>query len=432
MMKASLLPLACLAGVSLALPPKDRVAALVGEHPILASEVREVASSLGNSPALASLSLAERCDRVLGQMIDDKILLDRAKRDTLLVNDQELSAEVEAKMQELQNQFGGEEALRKSLQSHLGLQPSDMRLRLLRQVREDRIRSKVREKYVGRFQPTREEVESFYKEYKDSLPDLANQVKVGQIQLKLEAPASRDSTARAEAAALIERLKKGESFEELAAKWSQEPRADSTKGDIGYFKRGELDPVYEKASMALDAGQYTMAPVRSRFGWHVIQLIQKKDSEFRTRHILRLVQPDSLDAARIKALADSIRTVSRNDTSKFAGLAQKHSADRASSVFGGHLGWFPMDKLKDPFKSILTAIPDGGISEPQMLGDSWYLFRIEARASQRRMNLDEDFVQLQGYAQSILSQRKLAAHLERWRPEVSIERKLDGKTIAQP
>ena len=64
-MKTSLLSLACLAGAAFALPPKDRVAAMVGEHPILASEVREVAASLESSPALARLTLAERCDLVL-------------------------------------------------------------------------------------------------------------------------------------------------------------------------------------------------------------------------------------------------------------------------------------------------------------------------------------------------------------------------------
>ncbi|MEN9353405.1 MAG: hypothetical protein RL318_730 [Fibrobacterota bacterium] len=425
------LPVAALAASALALPPKDRVAAVIGEHVVLASEVREAAQSMESNPALARLSFEDRCERLLSQMIDDKILLEKAKRDTLFVNDADLAGDVENQLLQMQGQFGGEEAFRQNLQTHLGLQPSDMRLRILRQVRDDRTRTKVRDKYVGRIQATREEVELFYKEYKDSLPDLSNQVKVGQIQLKLEAPASRDSSARAEAAALVEKLKKGESFEALAAKWSQEPNADSTKGDIGYFKRGELDPVYEKAALALDAGQYTMAPVRSRFGWHVVQLIQKKDNEFRTRHILRLVQPDSLDAARIKALADSLRLVARNDTAKFGDMAQKYSADRASAAFGGHLGWFPMDKLKDPFKSILTAIPDGGISEPQLLGDSWYLFRIEARAQERKMNIAEDFIQLQGFAQTILSQRKLEVFLKRWRTEMNIERRMDGKAISK-
>lgn len=431
-MKKALLPVAALAASALAIPPKDRVAAFVGEHAILASEVREAAISLESNPGLGKLTPEERCDRILGQMIDDKILLDRAKRDTLVVNDADLAGDVENQLLQMQGQFGGEEAFRQNLLTHLGLQPSDMRLRILRQIRDERIKAKVRDKYVGRIQPTREDVEGFFKEYRDSLPEQANQVKVAQIQLKLEAPASRDSSARAEAVALVEKLKKGESFEELAAKWSQEPKADSTKGDIGYFKRGELDPVYEKAALALDAGQYTMAPVRSRFGWHVIQLIQKKDTEFRTRHILRLVQPDSLDAARIKGMADSLRIVCNNDTGAFAALAQKHSSDRTSAAFGGHLGWFPMDKLKDPFKSILEVIPDGKVGEPKLLGDSWYLFRIEARAQQRKMSIAEDWIQLQGYTQTILSQRRLEVFLKRWRTETSVERKLDGKAILKP
>ncbi len=430
MNKSAAFSLLISAGAVWALPPKDGVAALVGDQTILASEVREAAQSMGNNPVMGRLTLPERCDRLLTQMIDDKVLLVRAKLDTILVSDAELSGDVESQMQNMQSSFGGEEAFRQSLQSHLGLQPSDMRLRILRQVRDDRIRSKVREKYVGRVEVTHDDVITFYKQYKDSLPDLADQVKVSQIQLKVVADPTRDSVAHAEAVALIEKLKQGESFETLASKWSQEPGADSTHGDIGYFKRGDLDPAYEKAAMALEAGQYTMVPVRSRFGWHIIQLVQKKDNEFRTRHILRLVQPDSLDVARTKALADSLRLVSKNDTGKFSQLARKYSTDQASAAYGGLLGWFDLGKLKEPFKSILDSIPEGNVGEPRRLGDAFTLFRVDKRALNRKMNLDEDWMALQNYAQGIVSQKKLEIFLQRWRTETSIERRLDGKTIA--
>jgi peptidyl-prolyl cis-trans isomerase SurA len=418
------------AGIVWSLPPKDGVAALVGDQVVLASEVREAALSLGNNPVMGRLPLPERCDRLLTQMVDDKVLLVRAKLDTIQVSDAELSGDVESQMQSMQSSFGGEDAFRQSLLTHLGLQPSDMRLRILRQVRDDRIRSKVREKYVGRVEVTHDDVISFFKQYKDSLPDLADQVKVSQIQLKIVADPARDSVARAEAVALIEKLKKGESFESLASKWSQEPGADSSHGDIGYFKRGDLDPAYEKAALALEAGQYTMVPVRSRFGWHVIQLVQKKDNEFRTRHILRLVQPDSLDVARTKALADSLRLVSRNDTGTFAQLARKYSTDQASAAFGGLLGWFDLGKLKEPFKSILDSIPEGQVGEPRRLGEAFTLFRVDRRAQNRKMNLDEDWMALQNYAQGVVSQKKLEVFLQRWRTETSIERRMDGKAIA--
>jgi len=426
----SLAPVLALAALAYSLPPKDGVAAQVGDQTIFASEVREAANGLEGNPVLGSLPYPERCQRILSQMIDDKILLVRAKLDTVVVNDADLTSEVEARMQEMQKSFGGEEAFRQYLLMHLGLQPSDMRLRILRQIRDDRTRTRVREKYVGRVQVTREDVQSFYAQYKDSLPSMADQVKVSQIQLKLEVLPSRDSVARAEAVALVERLKKGEAFADLAAKWSQEPNADSTKGDIGYFKRGDLDPAYEKAALALDAGQYTMVPVRSRFGWHVIQLVQKKDGEFRTRHILRLVRPDSLDAARIKGQADSLRLVCQNDTSAFPRLARQFSSDHASAAFGGVLGWFAMDKLKEPFKSMMEAIPEGQVGEPKLLGDAWTLFRVDKRAKNRQMNLDEDWMLLQNYAQGIVSQKKLEIFLQRWRAETNVERRMDGKAIA--
>ncbi len=419
-------------GIAMALPPKDGIAAVVGDQVIMASEVREAAVSMTANPLYGKLPLTERCDRILGQMIDDKVLLTRARQDTIDVSDAELADEVESTMQRLQSQNGGEAAFRANLQAHLGLQPSDMRLRILRQLREERIRSQVREKYVGRIDVTHDDVVSFYKQYKDSLPELADQVKVSQIQLKITADPARDSMARQEAVALIEELKKGADFETLAAKNSQEPRADSTHGDIGYFKRGDLDPAYEKAALALEAGQYTLTPVRSRFGWHVIQLVQKRDNEFRTRHILRLVLPNAIDSARTKALADSLRRVARNDSGAFAELARKYSSEHASAAYGGLLGWFDMAKLKEPFKSVLDAVPEGEVSEPQLFqgADSYTLFRIDKRARTRQMNLDEDWMALQNYTQTIVSQKKLEVFLKRWRTETNIDRRMTGAIIA--
>ncbi|MCB9495642.1 MAG: peptidylprolyl isomerase [Fibrobacteria bacterium] len=408
-----------------ALPRPDAVAAVVGDQAIYLSEVREAMSMAPAEEANASTA-----SKILHQMIDDRILLWRAKAETLQVGDAEVSAHVEQQIAQTVKQAGGEEVFAKALQMRLGLGMSQYRVRMMRQAREMILKQRLQDAHIPRAEPTRDEVMAFYAEYRDSLPVLANQVRVSQILLKIQATAQRDAQARREAEAVIERLRKGESFEAIARAESQDPSAVENGGDIGYFRRGELDPAYEKAALALETGRYTLRPVKSRFGWHVIELLGTRDQEFRTRHILRSLVPTQSDSDATRERADSLRRVA-NAGGDFQELARAFSDEKASGAFGGMLGWFTESDLKDPYKSILAAIPTGSVGEPLLSGDSYILLRIDQRTESRKMSPEEDWMQLSRYAAQVLSQRKLRTLVEKWRKEVNVEVRIDGEELAR-
>lgn len=426
-MRRPLALLALLAPLAAALPPSDAVVAIVGDQSIYLSEIREameVAAGLPNAPAEA------RAEQILNQLVDDKILLWRAKVETLIVTEAEVNARVEQQIATATKQAGGDAQFTKLLKERMNLSLSQYRTRAGRMMREQMLKQRLQDAHVGRAEPTREEVMSFYAEYKDSLPVLPDQVKVSQIILRIKASAEREAKAKAEAEALIERLRKGESFETLARENSQDPTAAANGGDIGFFKRGELDPAYERVALALETGRYTNIPVRSRFGWHVVELSATRDQEFRTRHILRALLPTRSDSDATSALADSIRRMA-NAGADFQAFARQYSDEKASASFGGILGWFSEKDLQEPYKGMLAKIPTGRVGEPIPTGDSYVLLRVDQRVASRQMSPDEDWMRLSQFARDVLAQRKLRTFVDKWRKEVNVQRNLQGDELAR-
>lgn len=417
------------ASLASALPPADAVAAVVGDQAVYLSEIREILDQAGGNPGLESLPLADRATRVLGQLVDEKILLWRAKAETLQVSETEINSRVEQQIASATTQAGGDAAFAQALHERLGLSLSQYRTRMSRQLREQMLKQRLQEAHVGRAEPTREDVMSFYAEYKDSLPILPDQVRVSQIVLKIKASAQREAKAKTEAEALIERLRKGESFEDLAKANSQDPSVATNGGDIGFFKRGDLDPAYERAALALETGRYTLAPVRSRFGWHVIELVGTRDQEFRTRHILRALLPTASDSDATRELADSLRRMV-NAGGDFAEFARRYSDEKASASFGGTLGWFTERDLQEPYKGLLAAIPAGKVGEPVPAGESYILLRVDQRSASRHLTPEEDWVRLSQFASEVLAQRKLRSFVDKWRKEVNVDVRLKGDQLA--
>lgn len=429
-MRRLLATIALLAPLTHCLPPSDAVVAVVGDQAVYLSELREALDLSGSNPQSAALSPAARAEQILQQLVDDKILLWRAKAETLQTSESEVNSRVEQQIATAARQAGGETAFANMLRERMSLSLSQYRTRMARQVREQLLKQRLQEAHVGRAEPTREEVMAFYAEYKDSLPVLPDQVKVSQIILKIKASAEREAKAKAEAEALIDRLRKGESFATLATANSQDPTAATNGGDIGFFKRGELDPAYERAALALETGRYTMAPVRSRFGWHVIELTATRDQEFRTSHILRALLPTRSDSDDASALADSLRRMA-NAGADFQAFARQYSDEKASASFGGILGWFSEKDLQEPYKGILAKIPTGKVGEPIPTGESFVLLRVDQRVPSRQMSPDEDWMRLSQFAREVLAQRKLRTFVEKWRKEVNVEVRVKGEELAR-
>lgn len=432
-------PSAWLAALALALPtvsdaaarqPFDGVVAVVDDQIILLSELEElrmVASE--QQPGMARLSTDAQRKQLLEKLIDDKVVLAKAKHDTTIkVSEKDIAPRVEEAIARYVDQQGGEKKFETLLKQTNGMSVSQFRARLSQQYLEQSYRQRLQIKYVGDQEPSNSQVHEFFAKYKDSLPVQQNSIRLSHVQLKIKPGAELERAGFLKADSLIKRLDKGEAFSDLAKKYSDD-FSGKEGGDIGYTKRGTLDADYERAAFSLDAGDYTKVPARSRYGYHVIKVTGKKDNEVRTSHILVKLTPQGADSMRTRALLDSLRGVALKADDKagsgaFAGMARKYSEDKKTRENGGNLGWFTKDQLDPRYLAAVDSLPEGGLSEPVTIGDSYHVFRLDGRAPERKLSLQEDFPEISQIARSYFLNQKLSGYVKKWRETVHIEDRL--------
>ncbi len=407
----------------------DGIVAQVDNEVILLSDIEELRQIMSmQNPGFRLLSTEEQRREILDRLIDEKVVLAKAHQDTTIrIFDKDLQLRVDETYQQYIRQSGGEKALEMALKQTTGMTPTQFKARLLDQMRDQAYRQRLQMKYVGDHEPSNQQVREFYAQYKDSLPTQRNGIKLSHIQLRIRAGHVLDSTAYAKTKDIIAKLDKGARFDSLAKEFSDDP-SGKEGGDIGYTRKGTLDPDYERAAFRLDAGDYTPRPVHSRFGWHVIKVTGKKDNEVRTSHILIRLIPSAEDTLKTQEMADSLRTVlladSAHGNEAFARMARNLSDDRQTKAIGGSLGWFPQDQIDQTYKAAVDTLPEGGISQPILIGDSWNLFRVDHRADERHVTLEEDWNQVAALAKNFDAGQKLSSYVKKWREGILVEDRL--------
>lgn len=405
--------------------PLDGVVAVVDDQIILLSELEELRMvAAEQQPGLSGLPPEAQRKQLLERLIDDKVILAKAKQDTTLrVSEKDIAPRVEEAIARYVEQQGGEQKFETLLKQTNGMTIGQFRARLTQQYMEQSYRQKLQFKYVGDQEPSQSQVREFYARYKDSLPMQQNSLRLSHIQVKIKPGRELERDALLKADSLIKELSKGASFAELAKAHSDD-YSGKDGGDLGYTKRGTLDSDYERAAFSLDAGDHTRVPVRTRFGYHVIRVTGKKDNEVRTSHILLRLVPQSSDSARTRDFMDSLRTASAKGEGGFAALARAHSEDKKTRDLGGSLGWFTRDQLDPRYLAAVDTLQEGGVSSPIAIGDSYHIFRLDGRAPERRLTLKDDFAEISQIARSWILGQKLSGYVKKWRETVHIEERL--------
>ncbi|MBP5246327.1 MAG: peptidylprolyl isomerase [Fibrobacter sp.] len=398
----------------------ESIAAVVDGKPIMRSEVMENLYQFQNSAEASGKTEKEQIAFVLDRLIDDKVLLSRVDRDSIQITDDEVDMRVTQHLQNLAaRQNISMEVLERAIRAQLGMSMAQYRDNLAKQVREQMTIGRIRQRYVGGIKPTRKEVSEFYEHYKDSIPRQYNCMRLSHIALKITPSAAIVDSVKRVAEVLIDSLDHGMSWEVLAKNHSQDSTA-AKGGDIGYFQKGLLDPVYERAIKTVDNGAYTPKPVKTDRGWMIIRVIGRKEDGVRTAMILLETVPAAEDSARVLKLADSLRT-SLTTEALFSDAAKKYSSDNETNFNGGRLGWLEKTDVDSTFAPIVVGLSVGEISEPFPAGDALHLIRLDDIKQVRDYNLDEDYMKVETFAINYMEDQKLREFVKKWRDEVHIE-----------
>ncbi|MFQ5753605.1 MAG: peptidylprolyl isomerase, partial [bacterium] len=252
----------------------DKLIAIVGDNIILQSELYQysysLAMQLGIDPQKEPEKVEQLRQETLQNLIVQKVLLVKAKEDSVVVSEKQVDSVLEDQIKQMIKQAGSQEKVEK----YFGMSVRQIKREFRKDVEERLLVDAIKNKKFQETQISRREVEDFYKVNRDSLPELKESVNISHILLPVEPSESAVKEARQKAEEILNRLKKGEDFEELARQYSEDPGSASKGGDLGMMERGDLVKEFEEVAFQLNPGQISDI-VRTKFGFHIIKLIKR-------------------------------------------------------------------------------------------------------------------------------------------------------------
>lgn len=295
----------------------DRVVAVVGDSVVLLSQVVEEMRVVAQQPGVNIPTEPDELRAFMGEVLETLVnvhlITQEAARDsTLLPDDAEVEAQVQATLQQVQAGFPDTEAFNRALEQ-AGMTPNEYRESLRARVRREQIQRLFLQRRlpsVPAVAVTEEEMLEIFEARRGSMQRRPELLTLEQVMVAATPSDSAWDAAKAKADSLKAELDAGADFATLASENTDEPAGQGRGGDLGWFRRGVMVREFEDVAFALRDGQVS-APVRTDFGWHIIKVERSRPGEVRARHILITppVTQQDLDRARGEAaeLAARIR-----------------------------------------------------------------------------------------------------------------------------
>ncbi|MEZ4941285.1 MAG: peptidylprolyl isomerase [Saprospiraceae bacterium] len=396
----------------------DKVVATVGSEIILLSEVQEQLSYARQQQQ--DLPDEYACIVLQNQLVQ-KLLVNQAKLDSVDVRDEEVENQLEARVERLRTYFNqDEQAIEEYYGQNVNAIKEQMRGDMRSQLLAERMQAKITEKATI----TPSEVKAFFNAIPpDSLPYFNSEVEVREIVYKPQVNAEEKAKARARIEEYRQRITEGgESFAELAKKFSDDPGSGSKGGDLGWQKRGTFVPEFEATVYNLEPDQISQV-IETEFGFHIIQLLERRGNLVHARHIL--IRPEITEADLDIAIEklDSIRQLILSNNVTFStavkvfGDKNTPSYNNDGRVANPRTGntFFEVADLDTNIFFAIDGLNPGDITEPVPFrapdGTRYFrLVQLQSRSKPHKADLKQDYNRIQAAA---LEQKK-GDYIERW------------------
>ncbi len=382
----------------------DKIIAVVGREIVLQSDIdAQITLLLQQNPGLNVQDPAMR-EKVLDALINEKLIVTKAIEDSIVVTEEEVTQRLDYTIQNLIQQFGSEKRVEEVYQHSISWIKREFR----DEIRKQALSEKLRQQRFFDVKASQREVEEFYSQFRDSLPPTPAQVELYHIVKNVQPTSSAKENALNLARQLRDSLVNGGNFADFATRYSADPGSAAAGGDLGWFDKGKLMPEYEKAAYALTQNEISQ-PVETPFGFHIIQLIDKRKDAVQTRHILLKVGQSGEDTQRAKDTLLDIKKRVENGES-FEALAKQYSDDAQTKSFGGTLGKIELTRLPPDLKSVIDALPNGGVTSPMPFsGDptktGFHILFKKGVIAEHKTTLESDFKRIEQLA-SVYKQNK--------------------------
>jgi peptidyl-prolyl cis-trans isomerase SurA len=397
--------------------PVDGIVAVIGKEIIMQSDLEKHYLDYTSQFNTVEDPEETRC-YILETLMFNKLMVNQAELDSIEITDEEVDYRVNSRLSYFLQQVGGNT---KYIEEYFHKSISDIKKDLKEMMYEQALIEQVQAKITGNITVTPSEVKQFAKNLSaDSLPIVPTSYQFGEI---VKIPPVSDEEVESVKARLNEyreRVLRGEKFSMLARLYSDDPGSASKGGDLGFVERGTLYPEFEAVAFNLKSGEISQV-LKTRAGYHIIQMIERKGESIHVAHIL--IQPKPSTDEQVKAITylDSVRGIIINEKLSLEEAAKKYSEGPTKSnggmVVNPYTNSYSFDQqsLDEATYATLNKLIPGEYSEcvPFVNDDGIMAYRLiylKEKVAEHRANIVEDYDMIKNAA---LEEKKFNA-LQKW------------------
>ena len=389
----------------------DEVIWVVGDEAILRSEVEEerLRAQYEGQPIAGDPYCV-----IPEQLAVQKLFLHQAELDSVEANESTVSHQVDMRLNYYINQIGSKE----KMEEYFRKTSSEIREEMMTTVRNQMIIQQMQQKLTSEIKPTPAEIRRYYNTLPpDSIPMMPAQVEVQILSFEPPVPAEETERVKSRLREFTERVQNGTAdFGMLARLYSEDTESAKRGGELGFVGKGQLVSEFADVAFNLNDPKRVSRIVQTEYGYHIIQLIEKKGDRINCRHILMRPRISATDKIRAIERLDSIRQEIVNDSIQFEQAVIRYSQDKNTVMNAGLMinpntgsSRFEYQDLAPEIAKQIYALNEGEISQPFVMMDQTKnrevcaIVRVAKKTDVHRANLTDDFQAIKGMLEAKLS-----------------------------
>ena len=390
----------------------DEVIWVVGDEAILRSEVEEerLRAQYEGQPINGDPYCV-----IPEQLAVQKLFLHQAIIDSVEANESSVSHQVDMRLNYYINQIGSNE----KMEEYFRKTSTEIREEMMTTVRNQMIIQQMQQKLTADIKPTPAEIRRYYNALPmDSLPMMPAQVEVQILSFEPPVPVEETERVKSRLREFTERVQSGKAdFSMLARLYSEDTESAKRGGELGFVGRGQLVPEFADVAFNLNDPKRVSRIVQTEYGYHIIQLIEKKGERINCRHILMRPRISATDKVNALQRLDSIRQRIIADSLLFEQAVIRFSQDKNTVMNAGLMinpntgsSRFEYQDLAPEIAKQIYNLKEGDVSQPFVMMDQTKnrevcaIVRVKKKTDIHRANLTDDFQEIKG-----MLERKLSA-----------------------
>jgi peptidyl-prolyl cis-trans isomerase SurA len=394
----------------------DRVIAVVGRKAILQSDLRAKVEQASQNGGVMDVQ------GVCGELEDllyEKLLLEQARIDSIVVDEDQVDAELDRRIRYFASQLGGEE----KLEAFYGKSVTEIRADFQEQVRDQLLIQNMQQQVTSDVRVTPRDVQQFFRSIpEDSIPLVNAEVEYAEILRIPEPSEEEERRVRRRIEEFREAVLNGDKdICTVAILYSEDPGSAKECGELGMVPLGAMVPEFDAVAMSLKEGEVSQV-FKTQYGYHFMQLIERRGESYNARHVLMRPAVGAAEQQGVRVQLDSLAALVREGKAKFGDLAREYSDDEESKGTNGvviepnsNSARWDMGDLEQQTFFVLDKLKVGEVSDPQLIvmpdgSKAYRIVQLLERSAPHRANLKDDYRMVQQAAEG----KKRAEAVDKW------------------